>query len=67
MSVKFNRKMFDKAENIAHGYFWLSDSTQVRERVEKHVTSSPSFNKGDIGNYVALICMISMNLEKELY
>jgi hypothetical protein len=63
--MKFNEKVFNKAENIAHSYYWLSDCPSIREAVKKYVEKSNSF-KGGVSNYVALICLECANQEYSL-
>lgn len=35
-----NKKLLDKAIERAHGWLWAADSTQVREKVIKRITST---------------------------
>lgn len=49
-------ELLDKAVNISHGLFWLSDCPSVRAEVEKYIQEHPLPKKDLLATYVSIVC-----------
>lgn len=53
--MKFSEKKFEKAQNIAHPFFWESDCPSTKKRVQEYIEKNVNRNLS-VADYVAIIC-----------